>query len=168
MPRKFSRRIVVDASIACAAGGEKAIDRTSVACTAFLEEIASICHQIVMTDDLFREWDEHASRHATEWFYDMFNKKGKVYKIEEHDLVPCEIAEPISAELEKDKHLIDAAINAEYRIASLDNEARDGFRGLAPTHKPVGLIVWVNPSSDSALKWLKEGAKKDETYRLGS
>ncbi len=61
MPRRRrSKRLVVDASVAGAAGAaEHALSKTS---RDFLQEVLTICHQIVMTPRILAEWKRHRSK----------------------------------------------------------------------------------------------------------
>ncbi len=64
MAKIRSRLLVVDASIASAAG-DVSTHPTSRRCRDFLLAIREICHQIVMTAPIQQEWDKHQSR---AWF----------------------------------------------------------------------------------------------------
>jgi len=56
----MSRRIVVDASVARSAGETSHLD--SVLCREFLQAMLKICHRVVLTPEIEREWRKHASR----------------------------------------------------------------------------------------------------------
>lgn len=74
------------------------------------------------------------------------------------------------AAMGKDAFLLEAALVTSDRIvASLDETARALFGALAGQMPRIGKIVWINPGSedDSALAWLRSGAKLEPTRRLG-
>jgi len=70
------KRIVVNASVARAAGGENATASVSINCTEFLEAFRDqTSHHIVMTLELSEEWDEHQSNFAAAWLANMIATK---------------------------------------------------------------------------------------------
>ena len=68
--------------------------------------------------------------------------------------------EPVAAIIEKDRHLIEAALASDKRVASLDDQVRQHLRGLANNLFEVQSICWVNPnmSDEAAIAWLESGA----------
>lgn len=77
--KKVSPRLVIDASVARAAGGEDAKNETSKSCRNFLAKVMAISYQIVMTPELKAEWDKHKSVFAQRWLSSMVAKKKLVY-----------------------------------------------------------------------------------------
>ena len=71
--------------------------------------------------------------------------------------------------MQKDFHLIQAALTTDQRIASLDERARNHYRNVAPAIAALASIAWVNPSQaeESAIAWLQQGAPIEE-HGLGS
>jgi len=67
-----------------------------------------------------------------------------------------------------DFHLIEAAVATDYTVVSLDDNARAAFRTAVASVKEFKDVVWANPDSDTAVKWLENGAKPDKQYLLGS
>jgi hypothetical protein len=82
MADKVSKRLVIDASVARAAGGEDATYPISVYCRDFLEAVLDLSHRVVMTPDIRDEWNKHQSRYACIWRRQMVAKK---------KLCPCDI-----------------------------------------------------------------------------
>jgi hypothetical protein len=79
-------------------------------------------------------------------------------------------SEKDKAAMEKDAFMLEAAeVTKDRMVASLDEIARGLFRELASKLPRIGKIVWVNPGleEDSALEWLKSGAKPEPHRRLG-
>ena len=78
---KQSKRIVIDASIARSAGGEDVKKPMSSDCRKFLMAILNICHHIVLTKDISKEWNKHQSNFTRKWRKSMAARK-KIFKIE--------------------------------------------------------------------------------------
>jgi hypothetical protein len=173
---KGSRRLVIDASIASAAGAVDATNPTAKSCRDFLQAILSICHRAVFPPQLIEEWKKHASRFAQSWQVAM-ERRGKLDWIESETddelwKIIAEVAasEKEQAAMEKDAFLLEAALTTTDRmVMSLDEIARGLFRALAGKLPRMGKVVWINPGSaeDSALTWLKSGAKREPTRMLG-
>ena len=70
------KRLVINASVARAAGGEGSTAPVSINCTEFLETFRDeTSHHVVMTFELSEEWDEHQSNFAAEWLGNMIATK---------------------------------------------------------------------------------------------
>jgi len=80
MSNKISILLVIDASVARAAGTENATSPTAQACCAFLKAVLEICHRMVMTPEIKKEWDKHESRFAKKWRSTMIAKKKLEYR----------------------------------------------------------------------------------------
>lgn len=173
---KGSRLLVIDASVATAAGGLDATHPTSTSCRDFLQAILSICHRAVFPPQLIEEWKKHPSLFAQTWQVAM-ERRQKLDWIEPDtdDEIRETIAEVAASEkdkaaMEKDVFLLEAAeATTDRMIASLDEIARGLFRELASQLPRIGKIVWINPGreEDSALEWLRSGAKPESPRRLG-
>ena len=156
MPRdrrrtKASRALVIDASVAQAAGSEQTTHPTGRLCRAFLQDVLSICHRAVMTPELNREWREHRSKFAHTWLRSMFARK-KVVQVSPmpgeplRDDVERAIDTPGHREAaEKDMHLIEAALATDRAIISRDEEARGIFSAASSLASPLREIMWANP-----------------------
>lgn len=192
MPRKNikprrkvpSRSIVVDASIARAAGGESAQAAGSRGCRDFLQTMLDVCHHVALPPELWREWKDHKSMFARTWLTAMF-ARGKVEKDDiaidanlRKDIVEdCQsrkeldqIARDSREEaMLKDVHLIEAARQTDRLIASLDEKARSHFRSAAGSVPALRDVVWVNPGRavEGSIDWLATGALSEPQRRLG-
>ncbi|MBM4037716.1 MAG: hypothetical protein FJ290_04305 [Planctomycetes bacterium] len=173
MARKFTRRLVVDASAAFRAG-ERTADANRI--RDFLVETRRICHRVVMSPAILGEWDQHASPFARGWLT-LMRSLGK------EALAPLDTAESRSLgsafaamslpdkareRMAKDLPLVDAALNTDGLMVSCDDEARGLFQAATPQIKGLRRIVWVNPAAESedALGWLRAGARADRKRRL--
>ena len=69
----------------------------------------------------------------------------------------------------KDIHLIEAALDTDRTVVSLEKEARRLFAGLAKHARYLKNVIWVNPANDSEkpIAWLEGGANPEEQRMLG-
>lgn len=175
MTDKVSKRLVIDASVARAAGGEDATYPISVYCRDFLQAVLDISHRVVMTPDIRDEWNKHQSKSARIWLRRMVAKK---------KLCPCDLGvdddlwRQIEAIAEsnkerdimvKDLRLVEAAIATDRTVISLDNQVRKRFASSAVQVDALKDIIWVNPSQieEKPLDWLHNGAEPEIERSLG-
>jgi hypothetical protein len=174
MAKKRSRLLVIDASVAHAAGPEDATHPTAKHCRDFLLAVSDICHRMAVSAAIDKEWNKHQSGFARRWRRSMFAKK-KINRVE------CGADDGLRKELEeaganekqiiamlKDVHLIEAARAADSRIVALDEVVRHLFRQAASSVSTLRGIFWVNPDieKESPLKWLEDGAPAQQFRRL--
>lgn len=169
-----SRALVIDASVAAAAG--RTDHPVSKACRDFLEAVLKICHHVVLTREIRQEWNKHQSNFTALWRSSMYARK-KVARpqVDRNDVLRTGIANSNLShneceEVLKDVHLVEAALAADLLLASLDDTARASFRKIAHEVGSLQQVVWVNPAKDDerAVQWLGEGARDEESRRLGS
>jgi predicted nuclease of predicted toxin-antitoxin system len=167
-----SRRLVIDASVAGAAGATE--HPTSKANRDFLEEVRRICHRVVMPPEIFREWRAHSSNFSVGWLAAM-ERRRKVKRdvvsevlslrasMSRADFTPRQ-----QSALEKDLPLIETALAADQIVISRDEEARALFTRLAAKCQELRKIVWLRPdeSPDEALDWLRRGARPVRKWQL--
>jgi len=178
MPKKskVSKLLVIDASVARSCGAPNATFPTSKNCRDFLNEVLTVCHRMVLTNDIKEEWDEHQSIYAKKWRSVMVAKKQVVYRL---DIVAdqtlrdkldkvAESDRPREA-MWKDCHLLEAAIATDKIVISLDEKARNPFDKAAKSIKELQEIMWVNPdkSEENTLVWLSNGAAIEKKRQLG-
>jgi hypothetical protein len=170
-----SRMLVIDASIAMAAG-EVSMHPTSRNCREFLQTVLKVCHRMVMTDPIKEEWMKHQSRFARQWQTSMMARR-KVEFVEvaahlslERRITRVESDEAIAAVMEKDRRLIEAALMTEQRVISLDDRMREHLHAHVSRLPEVQSICWVNPnkSEEQAIAWLESGAPAERTRMLKS
>lgn len=175
MARPRSKRLVIDASLAGAAGGKKATHPTSKLCRDFLLAVLKICHQIVMTPEVRSEWKKNQSLFAQKWLASMTARK-KVHKCpcsENADLrkqIKNQAATKKQAQaMLKDCHLLEAALETDKLIISLDETARQLFHGVGKHVGQLRSVVWVNPGKpdEAAQDWINRGAKSEKDRCLG-
>ncbi len=178
MADKISKRLVIDASVARAANGEKATHPTSVNCREFLKAVLDICHHIVMTKDIKKEWDKHQSNYSRKWLIQMVSRKKFHYLDIAIDANLWKQVESIAAsisnkrieEMTKDLCLIEAANATDKIVVSLDdNTARKFFSEASAKIDELKNIVWVNPDkveAEEPIAWLQNGAAADSDRLL--
>jgi hypothetical protein len=168
-----SRRIVVDTDVASSAS-TTSFPR-SVACRAVLETILTVCHRVVLTPQQHEEWKKHRSRFTQSWLRSMA-ARGK------YCVLPQEpntgLADRIDAlrddgtndrvEMLKDVHLLEAALETDWLVVSMDDKMYNRLNQHAPVIGLTQELAWMNPEApDSACcKWLEKGALLKEARRL--
>lgn len=168
-----SRRLVIDASVARATGAEKPISKPN---RDFLLEVLSICHEVVTTPELTREWKKHRSSFAYKWRASMVaGRKLSTLPETRNAIFRDRIGRSgltlrQRAAMEKDASLIEAALAADRIVISQDKEARKLFSVLAADWPVLRDVVWLRPdeSPTEALEWLRRGAKAVRKWQLGA
>ena len=185
MAKKVSRRLVVDASVARSATMSN--DQTATACREFLQVVLDVCHRVVLTNEIDREWnhvalqirsraDEVRSRFLVSWMFAM-TRKGKLIRLRigpDTDLrakinrlgLPDQDRQAVS----EDIHLIEAAIASDHIIISRDDSVERLLSGIAPSFPEFGMVVWCNPVArgSEALEWLGNRAESVRAWQLRS
>ena len=150
---KVSRLLVIDASVLRSAG--QAIGH-SAHCSSILGNILDICHRAILSPEIKSEWDKHHSRLAVKWRGSMIARK-KLLNIDLVTEANVSIRSKISeltgisdkdrVALEKDAHIIDAALRASKIIVTGDVRLR------ALVHKWLGLkeIEWLVVHQDDSM-----------------
>lgn len=150
MPSAKSRLLVVDASVARAAG--ETDHPTSKSCRETLLNIKEICHRIIMTPSLLDEWRRHENRFARKWLRSMFargkvrNVKHTCFRLPATDM-PC-LNDQENVSLRKDAHLFEGAFEGDGTIVSLDDEAARIWNKCRRHLQVPKAIKWINP-----LQW---------------
>ena len=175
MAKRSSRRLVIDASVARSSGGPEATFPASKECRDFLIAVLTICHQVVMTAELTEEWNKHQSNFARTWRVSMVARK-KLQRINpaQNSSLRARILESTAKKkdqkaVEKDFHLVEAALDADGIVVSLDETARRAFATAAGQVKELGVLVWANPTheSEECSDWLEAGATVEKSRQLG-
>ena len=172
------KRLVVNASVARAAGGKGATASVSINCTEFLEIFRDECpHHIVMTPELSEEWDAHQSNFAARWLKSMIATRRFHYiELPENRALydPIEATavkeKDINAML-KDFHLLQAALETDQTIISLDETIRGLFKQASQQVGEIRDIIWVNPdrtAEEQPIAWLQNGAPPEVPRRLSA
>lgn len=172
------KRLVVNASVAGAAGGEGAIAPVSINCTEFLETFRDeTSYHVVMTFELSEEWDEHQSNFAAEWLGNMIATKRFHYiELSEnralcHELEATAVQEENINAILKDFHLLQAALATDQTVVSLDETIRGLFKRASQQVGEIRNIIWINPdktTEEQPILWLQNGAPPEAHRRLSA
>jgi len=173
MTGKMSRRLVIDASVARSAGETE--DPVSKRCREFLLAALTICHKLVVTRELEKEWNKHQSGFFISWRVAMTSADKEDDRGSLHDekfrkkIEKLGLSESEEAAALKDAHLIEAARDTDCAVASRDDTVRKIYKRASDRVREVKPIAWVNPvkNSESPLEWLKSGARNDPERTLG-
>src|ERR1700733_2465603 len=111
-----SRRLVIDASVASAAG--QTLELASRRCREFLQAVLRISHRATMTPRLRGEWNRHQWLFARAWLAEM-TSKAKVEDIADVQNDELRVQVPGTASARKDLHLIEAALATDNIVISL-------------------------------------------------
>ena len=168
MPAAASKELVIDASVAQAAGWGEHPD--SSGSRHFLMAVLEISHRMVLTPPLTNEWRRHQSKFTREWRKSMHARR-KIRTLDaeenaglrERSLGPG-IDEPLRQIRLKDLPLVEAALRTDNIVVSLDETARQAFQ-----LRELNLVSWVNPVREAhrMRQWLVEGSPPVEEWRLG-
>jgi hypothetical protein len=190
---KSSRRFVVDASIARAAGDADATDLKSTQCRDTLTSVLIVCHRMVLTPAVGAEWKKHRSKFARRWQKIMESRRKILYwddtpleqlrdqlreqtkNEKQHDphlKLPHLIEAAVEKQLAiifKDIHLVEAALAADSIVLSLDDVVRELLRTAAVSIGELRPIQWANPANEDeqVIVWLTRGARPEARRRLG-
>ena len=167
MKRK-SARIVVDASVMKAAGETE--HPVSSSCRSILLAIQDICHRVVISPSIRKEWKTHYSSFSRRWHASMVGKK-KVVPIEDTPFLnPPETGLSGSEvrALAKDACYLTAASTADKVLVLLDK----GIQDLCGKHREILALpelTWINPSvidpaaAEEMLKALLRPSRKSKS-----
>jgi len=144
----MSRLLVVDTDVIRAAG--KTDHPVSRASREILSAILKICHQVTYTESLREEWNEHQSRFSSRWRTAMAarQKPIKIGKEVPVALPRDDLSEKNRRVIEKDRHILQAALAADKIIVTLEKELRDALSSTQKTRKVMDSIKWVHPVTD--------------------
>lgn len=178
MRSRDMKRIVVNASVARAAGGEDATASVSINCTEFLETFRDqTSHHIVMTLELSEEWDKHQSNFAAAWLANMIATKRFHYVVLPQNRALYDKIEAAASQQKdinamlKDFHLLGAALATDKTVISLDETIRKLFAQTTQQVGEIRNIVWVNPertTEEQPITWLKNGAPSEAQRQLSA
>ena len=120
------------------------------------------------------EWEEHMSGFTRVWLRNM-TQRGRVIPKDikpstrmRHQILRAAATKKTEADaLHKDFHLVEAAIDSDKTVVSLDEEVRRLFRAAAQSVVAIKKVVWVNPVqlAEEPIEWLRGGARA-ETFRM--
>jgi hypothetical protein len=164
MTSKVNRRLVIDACVARAAGGEQAKSPTSKDCRDFLRAVRELPLEIVKTKEIWAEWKKHKSNYAAVWLNSMIARKRVFSAVAINDtalrsFVSLKVGEKDSETMQKDCHLVEAAKASDNIVVSNDEAVRGLFSDATNSVGWLKTIVWVNPTmpQETPIDWLNNG-----------
>ena len=177
MLKKDSKRLVVDADVAQAAGSTTTIHPLAINCRDFLIQLRMQNHQLVLSKDLSEEWKGHQSRFARRWRLSMDARKRVVRIKNSEDNQLRNTITTLSSNsneievMQKDIHLLEAALETDKTVTSLDQTVRTLFAKASQQVNAIRMIIWVNPNritDEQPIVWLKNGAPAEQHRQLSA
>ncbi|MDE0681362.1 MAG: hypothetical protein OXI63_00485 [Candidatus Poribacteria bacterium] len=177
MRARDSKQLVIDADVARASGSETAAHPRAEHCRDFLNAVLSLSHRIVMTEKINNEWKNHQSRFARRWRVSMDARK-KINRIDppEDEELQAKVTtttnntDEIEA-IQKDFHLLQAALATDQTVISLDETIRRLFKQASQRVSEIRNIIWVNPdrtAEEQPITWLQNGAPPEPQRQLSA
>lgn len=155
MSRRTSKRLVIDADVLRASGDAGATDPRARRCREFLLAVKQICHHAHLTDSLRDEWRRHASKFGRTWWVEM-SRRGKILRNsdaedpEVRSRVPrAGLCDADFAALEKDLHLLEAALRADDIVVTAEAELPRIVEGCKTIVRKLKRIRFVPPDPDA-------------------
>jgi len=157
--------------------------KKSIVVDASLAAVLAKCHCIVFTPALKAEWNDHQSAFARQWLVQMYARKKVItvaldqntalrkglLKTASNAANPEEQASNEQA-IQKDCHLIEAALHTDKIIASYDGKARRLFAQACLSIHEIRAIMWIMHDLDAPMKdiisWLENGAPEVQEWQL--
>ena len=176
MRARDSKRLVIDADVVRSSGKEEATDPRAIHCRDFLKAVRTQNHRVVMTRKISNEWKRHRSQFALEWRTSMYARKKIDYiNPQEDETLKNKVASTANRvkdveAVEKDFHLLQAALATDQSIISLDETIRQLFAQASQQVGEIRGIVWVNPdrTEEQPIAWLQSGAPPEACRRLSA
>ena len=170
MPKTRDASIVIDASVARACGQESSATLYGATSRDALKAIRAAGIKIVMTPDLMSEWKRHRSNYARSWLVDMFGRK-RVVMLEppiDESIRKALVNLPDKAliAVEKDLHIMDAALATSLRVLSHDREVRQHFAAMAVDVGSLKNLFWADPIVDSCQSWIANGLPDINKWKI--
>ena len=169
MPKKF----IVDACLALDAGSKDPPAERAARVRLFLTALFKTPHFVGFTKELEQEWRKHSARFATLWLRTM-RSKGRVLRLSPQPIANLRdrtLATAASGNIydamEKDWHLVEAALDTDRKIASSDDKARNYYANAAASVRRLRPIVWVNPATEDLADWVVNADPEGAEKRLG-
>lgn len=163
--------VVVDASVARAAGGAGAAHSAACACRDALEALRLAGLRVAFSPPLHDEWRRHKSAFARKWLASMYARR-RVSKMTPAPFEPLRAAcasleeRKLQRAIEKDAHLVDAAFAADRRVLSSDAEVQRALQMLAEQVVDLQHMLWGDPATDGCVACVRAGTPDVPRYRL--
>lgn len=144
----MKRLVIVDASVVRAAGETE--HPVSSACRGCLLAILDICHRVGITSESSDEWKRHMSQFSRKWRRSMAARRKAPTTVERVN-APLQLhnyTEKARAAIEKDRHLLEAALAADRIIVTLDESLKSALQQCPDGIALLKTIRWIHPVVD--------------------
>ncbi len=170
----MKRGLVIDTSVARSAGGRGATDGRAAASKDALELVRRGKLRAVISEALLEEYRRQIrmSRFFRQWLAWMTDKE-RLWRVDGTPHRPTlRAAEQILSPerqkaVEKDLHLVGAALAADRRVLSADDRMRADLSALTTEVRALAKLHWANPEVTGCLDWLSRAAPDDRAWQLG-
>ena len=173
MRERDSKSFVIDTDVLRRSGNEKATFPAAKNCRDFLNTVQLLTYYVVISPELNREWNKHASTFARRWRVAM-EKQDRVCYIKpaqdkkiESKVLETSRSKKQEESMKKDLHLINAALATDQTVISCEQKIRKLFARATKQVKEIRKVIWVNPErtvDEKPIEWLQNGAPA-ETHR---
>lgn len=173
-------RLVIDTSIFRAASERPSADPRGQTCSDLLHRILTICHHVAFAPEARDEWNRHRSRFAMTWRRAMTARK-KLHFLEEacrddelrdvcRQLFEDDDAPGSWDEVEKDLHLVEAALVTDKVVLSVDRRIHECLAWVASQRGARSLqgLRWLDPVEDEGKVGRLLAGSLPRGCRLGS
>ncbi|MBX3270663.1 MAG: hypothetical protein KF729_10395 [Sandaracinaceae bacterium] len=158
-----SMRLVIDTNVLRGASRTAGATPPGSTLREVLATVLGICHRAVVSPQLAREYRQPASTYGERWLSAM-HRKGKVASVDAKETKrarrwkqsPALVSDAQRAALEKDLHLVLAAMEADGVVVSCETNVRDLLRKVM-TEEDVANLGWALVDSKT-VAWLTSGA----------
>jgi hypothetical protein len=182
-------RFVIDADIAHGVSErELDYDPYPTTCRNILRSIRSNFHKLVVTPKIADELRRHGSQFFRIWYFSMVNENKVTFITDfNNENLRAQIRSTINTIyinpdqqvaiwniIEKDIHLVEAALITDNIILSNDRQSRDNIHRVIihPTFEMnLSCILWIRPNFIGVILWIENGADVesiDTTWKLTS
>lgn len=167
---------MIDADIAHATGDGTSQSTISRDCRHFMYTmLEETMHKVVLTKEIQEEWKEHQSRATLKWRSTMIaQKRVCIVQVPRDQALHQHIDQYAQSKksqlaMSKDVHLVEAALQADKVVISMDEVVRGCFRHLSQQAHQLKQLIWVNPchEHEAPLDWLRNGAEHENKRCLG-
>lgn len=175
--KKISWRLVIDTSVVAAASERRSLDSTPRKCREVLDEVLKICHRVVSTPRIRREWHDHRHRsaYAMTWLQSMYARKKVIHLDEDPEargladqVLATAAGERDRRALAKDLCLVEAALAHDGIVISRDRAMFELLAAAVEAVSRLREIRWADPVLDEGVKrWLRERRSARGRFRLG-
>jgi rRNA-processing protein FCF1 len=148
MTTRNKRLLVIDTSVVCAAGQTE--HPISSACREILYAVLNICHHAAVTTSMQKEWKDHMSHVSILWRSSMHvRKKLKTNFQPEKVFLDCsQLSDGDRHTIEKDWHMLEAALSADRVILTRDNSFRRALEKTPQGARLLSSITWIDPMAN--------------------